>query len=395
MINRIKMNNNKVSGKGFKVSRLVLGLGMMTMVQLAMAADRMLLKQVDFVSLPGDEIEMRLAFDQTPPQIQSYQIEKPARLVFDLANTKNGLPSRYVPLGNGNARSMTVVDNQDRTRLVVNLGEITGYTSRVEGNNLVLRIGKAEQSGQAGIQTAGNQPAVAPASSVVASQPSAKAKAVRPSSPQIEDVDFRRGDQGDGQIMIGLSQSSIPVDVQQQGSRIIARFLGAKVPEKLRRRLDVGDFATPVKVVEVYNEGGNGVMVIQPQGEFEYLAYQTDNRMTISVKPVLKEERRRKEFVYSGEKLSLNFQDIEVRSVLQLIADFTSLNLVASDTVSGRITLRLQNVPWDQALDLILKTKGLDKRTVGNVMLVAPADEIAARERLEIESQTQSEQIAP
>lgn len=395
MINRIKMNNNKVSGKGFKVSRLVLGLGMMTMVQLAMAADRMLLKQVDFVSLPGDEIEMRLAFDQTPPQIQSYQIEKPARLVFDLANTKNGLPSRYVPLGNGNARSMTVVDNQDRTRLVVNLGEITGYTSRVEGNNLVLRIGKAEQSGQAGIQTAGNQPAVAPASTVVASQPSAKAKAVRPSSPQIEDVDFRRGDQGDGQIMIGLSQSSIPVDVQQQGSRIIARFLGAKVPEKLRRRLDVGDFATPVKVVEVYNEGGNGVMVIQPQGEFEYLAYQTDNRMTISVKPVLKEERRRKEFVYSGEKLSLNFQDIEVRSVLQLIADFTSLNLVASDTVSGRITLRLQNVPWDQALDLILKTKGLDKRTVGNVMLVAPADEIAARERLEIESQTQSEQIAP
>ena len=201
-------------------------------------------------------------------------------------------------------------------------------------------------------------------------------------SQQINNLDFHRGSQGDGQILIELSQSSVPVDVQQQGNKIIARFLGAKLPEKLRRRLDVSDFATPVKSIDAYNEGSNGVMVIQPQGEFEYLAYQADNKLTISVKPILADgPKRKKDFTYTGEKLSLNFQDIEVRSVLQLIADFTSLNLVASDTVSGRITLRLQNVPWDQALELILKTKGLDKRTVGNVMLVAPADEIAARER--------------
>lgn len=394
MINRINMNNNKVAGAGFKVRRLVLGLGLMSLVQFAAAAERMLLKQIDFVTLPGDEIEVKLAFDQTPPQLQSYKIDKPARLVFDLPNTRNGLPSRYLSLGNGNARSMTVIDNQERTRLVVNLGETTGYVTRVEGNNLVVRIGKGEQQGSSA-QVAGNQtfsPASAP---VVAQAPVTAQKASRPVGLQVENVDFRRGDQGDGQVLIGLSQSSIPVDVMQQGNKIFVRFLGAKVPEKLRRRLDVTDFATPVKLIESYNEGNNGVMVIQPQGEFEYLAYQTDTEMTISVKPVLKEERRRKEFVYTGEKLSLNFQDIEVRSVLQLIADFTSLNLVASDTVSGRITLRLQNVPWDQALDLILKTKGLDKRTVGNVMLVAPADEIAARERLEIESQTQSEQIAP
>lgn len=394
MINRINMNNNKVAGAGFKVRRLVLGLGLMSLVQFAAAAERMLLKQIDFVTLPGDEIEVKLAFDQTPPQLQSYKIDKPARLVFDLPNTRNGLPSRYLSLGNGNARSLTVIDNQERTRLVVNLGETSGYVTRVEGNNLVVRIGKGEQQG-ASAPAVGNQTLSPSSTPVTAQAPVAAQKASRTAALQVENVDFRRGEQGDGQVLIGLSQSSIPVDVMQQGNKIFVRFLGAKVPEKLRRRLDVTDFATPVKLIESYNEGNNGVMVIQPQGEFEYLAYQTDTEMTISVKPVLKEERRRKEFVYTGEKLSLNFQDIEVRSVLQLIADFTSLNLVASDTVSGRITLRLQNVPWDQALDLILKTKGLDKRTVGNVMLVAPADEIAARERLEIESQTQSEQIAP
>ncbi|HEX5359731.1 MAG TPA: type IV pilus secretin PilQ [Fluviicoccus sp.] len=400
MINRITMNNNKVTGKGFKMRRLVLGLGLLSLMQVAAAAERMLLKQVDFVTLPGDEIEVKLSFDHTPPQLQSYQIEKPARLVFDLPNTKNGLPSRYLSLGNGNARSLTVVDNQDRTRLVVNLGEVTGYASRVEGNALVLRIGKGEAAGQTGPAVAGNRVVDTGTATVAAAtpagQPSVAAKPAKSSSGlQVQGIDFKRGDQGDGQLMIDLSQSSIPVDVQQQGNKIIARFIGAKLPESLRRKLDVSDFATPVKTVESYNEGANGVMVIQPQGEFEYLAYQADNRMTISVKPVAKEDRRRKEFAYTGEKLSLNFQDIEVRSVLQLIADFTSLNLVASDTVSGRITLRLQNVPWDQALDLILKTKGLDKRTVGNVMLVAPADEIAARERLELESQAQTEQIAP
>ncbi len=310
MINRITMNNNKVTGKGFTMRRLVLGLGLMSFMQFAAAAERMLLKQVDFVTLPGDEIEVKLGFDQTPPQLQSYQIEKPARLVFDLPNTKNGLPSRYLTLGNGNARSMTVVDNQERTRLVVNLGEISGYESRVEGNTLVLKIGKSEKTGTV---TATPKPAAATATA------SAPAKPVRsmsaPAVQQVQGIDFRRGDQGDGQLMIDLSQSSVAVDVQQQGNKIIARFLGAKIPENLRRRLDVADFATPVKIVEAYNEGANGVMVIQPQGEFEYLAYQADTRMTISVKPVLKEERRRKEFVYVGEKLSLNFQDIEVRSV--------------------------------------------------------------------------------
>jgi len=381
------MNNNKPAGKkSMSIQRMVLGVGLMSVLQLAMAAERLTLKNVNFITLPGDEIEVKLAFDDAPPQLQSYQIEKPARLVFDLPNTKNGLNSRYLSLGNGNARSLTVVDNQERTRVVVNLGELTNYATRIEGNDLILKIGKQDSSSVISQSTPVAEKVVA----------SSKAKTSAPKVLQVDDIDFHRGQQSDGQIDIQLSQASIPVDVQQQGNKIIARFIGAKLPEKLRRRLDVNDFATPVKTIDAYNEGNNGVIVIQPQGEFEYLAYQADNNMTISVKPILPDSpKKRKEFVYTGEKLSLNFQDIEVRSVLQLIADFTSLNLVASDTVSGRITLRLQNVPWDQALELILKTKGLDKRTAGNVMLVAPADEIAARERLELEAANQNEQLAP
>lgn len=375
------INKNAAGNKKMLTRRILASLiGLVASVQLAYAADKLTLEQVDSVVLPGDEIELRLGFDGDAPTPAAYQIEKPARIVFDLPNTHSTLPGKYQSLGNGNARSVTVVDTQDRTRVIVNLSELAGYNTRVEGNQLYINIGKT-----------------------VVAKPGAAAKVVRAATPAsslsqvkaIQNVDFRRGDQGDGQIVVELSNGSIPVDVQQQGSKITAKFVGAKLPENLRRRLDVTDFATPVQTIDSFNDGGNGLMVIQPQGDFEYLAYQTDNKLTISVKPVAKEDKRKKQdFAYGGEKLSLNFQDIEVRSVLQLIADFTSLNLVASDSVNGKITLRLQNVPWDQALDLILKTKGLDKRTIGNVMLVAPADEIAARERLEMESNSQSERLA-
>src|SRR5690606_8074669 len=176
---------------------------------------------------------------------------------------------------------------------------------------------------------------------------------------------------GEGQVVVNMTSAAIPVDVRQDGNRIVAEFLGASLPENLRRKLDVTDFATPVTSIVTAPDGENVLMVIQPSGQYEYLAYQADKEMIIGIKPVTQAEREKRQkdaFIYTGEKLSLNFQDIEVRSVLQLIADFTSLNLVASDTVSGRITLRLQNVPWDQALDLVLKTKSLDKRQVGNVL---------------------------
>jgi type IV pilus assembly protein PilQ len=375
-------NKNAAGNKKMLMRRVMATLiGLFALVQFAVAADgKLSLEKMDSVVLPGDEIELHLTFDGNAPQPTPYQIDKPARLVFDLANTRSALSAKYQSLGNGNARSVTVVDAQGRTRVIVNLNELAAYNTRTAGNQLYINIGKT-------VVASGN--AAKPSGTSVSTAAPAQVKS-------IQSVDFRRGDQGDGQILVALSSGSIPVDVQQQGNKITAKFMGAKLPENLRRRLDVTDFATPVKSIDAYTDAGNSVMVIQPQGDFEYLAYQTDNKLTISVKPVNKDDKRKKQdFAYAGEKLSLNFQDIEVRSVLQLIADFTNLNLVASDSVGGKITLRLQNVPWDQALDLILKTKGLDKRTIGNVMLVAPADEIAQRERLEMESNSQSEKLSP
>lgn len=382
-INKNTIGKNNMLMRCLKFSLV----GLFAMAQLAVAADKLALQKVDSVALPGDELELRLTFDGQAPTPAAYQIDKPARLVFDMPNTRSALAAKYQALGSGNARSLTVVDTQERTRLIVNMSELAAYNVRADGAQLVINIGKTVVA-KAGATASANA-APAAATTTAAKAPSVQGKAV-------QDIDFRRGEQGDGQVIVQLSSGAVPIDVQQQGNRIVARFIGAKLPENLRRRLDVSDFATPVKLVDAYSENGNGVMSIQPDGEFEYLAYQTDSKLTISVKPLSKDDKRKKaDFAYSGEKLSLNFQDIEVRSVLQLIADFTSLNLVASDSVGGKITLRLQNVPWDQALDLILKTKGLDKRTIGNVMLVAPADEIAQRERLEMESNNQSEKLSP
>ncbi len=355
-------------------------------------ADDLAVEKLEFAALPGNQMEIRLGFNGAPPQPTGYQIEKPARIALDIVGAKSHLESKYHNLGTGNARSMTVVEARDRTRVIINLTELVGYNARVEGNTLVVTVGQQVAPAEAPTVAAAAEqaPAAAPATSG-----GLKAKVT---GRGIAGIDFRRTADGEGQVVVSMSSSSIPVDVRQDGGRIVAEFMGASLPESLRRKLDVTDFATPVTSIVTSSSGENVVMVIQPKGQFDYLAYQADKEMIIGVKPVsVAEGQKRKSdsFMYTGEKLSLNFQDIEVRSVLQLIADFTSLNLVASDTVSGRITLRLQNVPWDQALDLVLKTKGLDKRQVGNVLLVAPADEIAARERLELEAYKQSEALAP
>ena len=344
------------------------------------AANAAVLQDVNYTTLPGNRVEVRLSFDSAPPENHSYSIEKPARIALDLMDTQSGLSERNFNLGMGNARSITVVEARDRTRLIVNLAQLTGYNTVSDGNDLVLQLGVGDA----------DQP--------VFGDEGAPAAVREASESRLSQIDFRRGSDGDGRIVVNLSRSATPVDVKEEGNRIVARFVGAQLPSELRRRLDVTDFATPVQYVDARQEGETSVITIESTGNWEYLAYQADREFSISVKPVTQAEesrRRRDAFQYTGEKLSLNFQDIEVRSVLQLIADFTSLNLVASDTVTGRITLRLQNVPWDQALDLILKTKGLDKRQIGNVLLVAPADEIAAREQLELESQRQIESLAP
>lgn len=369
------------------LTRLGLSLLAAMFSPMLLAAD---LKALDVAALPGGKVELKLGFDGPVVQPRGYTIEQPARIALDLPGVANKLGSKSRELGVGNARSVTLVEAKDRTRMIINLSTLVPYSTRVEGNNLYVMVGDAAGAAQQAART--SAPVVAP------SQPAAPIKAFASAGKAISNIDFQRGEQGEGNVVITLSDPSVSPNIQEQGGKIRLDFSKTQIPESLRVRLDVKDFATPVQFVSASGSSGDASIVIEPTGFYDYLAYQTENKLTVSIKPLTQEDmekRKTERFAYSGEKLSLNFQDIDVRSVLQLIADFTDLNLVASDTVQGNITLRLQNVPWDQALDLVLKTKGLDKRKVGNVLLVAPADEIAARERQELESQKQISELAP
>ncbi|MDT3719190.1 type IV pilus secretin PilQ [Pseudomonas oryzihabitans] len=397
--------------------RLGLGLALLlsSLAGQVLAAD---LQALNVASLPGDRVELKLTFDQPVAVPKGYTIEQPARIALDLPGVANKLGTKSRDLGNGNARSVTVVEAGNRTRLIINLTNLASYDTRVDGRNLFVTIGGTAGGQMAAAQSGltPNLPRAAAPATVTAPTTGGVARTVSPATPAtssvaamtaarpqlrgkaIRHIDFQRGPQGEGNVVIDLSETGINPDIQEQGGKIRLAFAGTQLPEELRVRLDVKDFATPVQFVNASADSSGASIVIEPTGTYDYLAYQTNNRLTLSVKPLTTEEKEKRaadRFTYTGEKLSLNFQDIDVRSVLQLIADFTNLNLVASDTVQGNITLRLQNVPWDQALDLILKTKGLDKRQIGNVLLVAPADEIAARERQELESQKQIQQLAP
>ena len=342
------------------------------------------LVDIKFSALPGDVTQMELIFDGQPPVPGGYTIEKPARISLDLPGVNSQLKSKYHKIGFGNARTATVVNANERARVIVSLASLVPYAVESRDDRLIVLMGKTVDA-----QDVQPDQAIASADSSSASKKAASS---------VMNVDFRRGDQNDGQVQILLSNPKAGVDIQQQGKKIIVTLEGTVLPENMRRRLDVVDFATPVKYIDANMEGTNTVIYIEPEGQYDYLAYQADGVLAINVKPITKAEKAKlaqTEFPYSGEKLSLNFQNIEVRAVLQLIADFTGQNLVASDTVDGGITLRLQNVPWDQALDLVLKTKGLAKRQMGNVLLVAPAEEIAAREKIELEAVKQVEELAP
>ena len=342
------------------------------------------IEEIEFSSLPGDKTEIRMRFDGPPPQPTGYTIEQPARIVLDMPGVTSSLEEKHHNLGIGNARRVSVISTKDRTRAIVNLDRLVGYETEVQGNTLYLMVGA---DGTVGLPAA---PEYASADDVTSADRSL-------ANSRINNVDFRRGSNGEGLVIVELSNPKAPVNVSSDGGRIRVEVRNTTLPKDLQRRLDVTDFATPVQIVDALQEGSDVTFTVAATGNYDYLAYQADNTLSINVSPLTEEEIEQRDdiFKYSGEKLSLNFQDIEVRSVLQLIADFTDLNLVASDTVSGRITLRLKNVPWDQALELILKTKGLDQRQVGNVLLVAPAAEIAAREKLELENQKQISELAP
>lgn len=346
------------------------------------------MQDIEFSTLPGDKIEIRMIFDGAPPVPTGYTIEQPARLALDLSAVTSGLESKYHTLGSGNARSVTVVEAGDRTRVIVSMTELVAYSTRVEGNELFVLVGAQDGATMATTESEGLSESLNSSSTNYVSREQAL----------IEDIDFRRGENGDGRVIVKLNDPGVGVDVFSEGGNIRVEFTGAHIPESLQRRLDVTDFATPVLSIDALPEADNTVLMIESTGEYEYLAYQADELFTLEVKPLSSSELESNldaVFRYRGEKLSLNFQDIQIRSVLQLIADFADLNLVASDTVNGRITLRLKNVPWDQALDIIMKTRGLDKREVGNVLMVAPAEELAAREKLELESRQQISELAP
>ena len=342
------------------------------------------LQDIKVASLPNDEIQLSLEFSNTPTEPLAFTIDNPARIALDFPGTNNALAKRFQEIGVGIAQSVNTAEAKGRTRVVVNLNRMEDYSTKVSGNTYILTIGSGAEKASQAIASTSTAPAQTYSSST--------------STHSIKNVDFRRGGDGTGRIVINLSSPNIPINLREQGGRILVDFANTSIPNNLSKRWDVVDFATPVQLFETFADGKDTKLIISPDTskEFEHLAYQSDNQYVVEVREIPEEIiQERKIDVFEGERLSLNFQDIEVRSVLQLIADFTNLNMVVSDAVSGNLTLRLKNVPWDQALDIILKTKGLGKRENGNVIYVAPSEEIAAREKLELEAQQQVQELAP
>ncbi len=388
----VTAQNNTTSGKqapGRPVLTL-LASALGSLLLFAQAADAAnTLQAVDIGSLPGNKVQIILKMSQPAEHPLSFTIDNPARIALDLPDTENALGKASQPIGVGLAKSLTAIEAQGRTRVVLNLVQMAAYDTRVEGNNIIVTL--QDSVGTAAVSTPAATPAAAPVGDAATAAPAITGNSIK-------NVDFRRGENGEGRVVVTLPSSNTPVDMRQEAGQVVVEFFNVDLPETLERRLDVTDFATPVSTVDTVTKGNNVRMLIAPTGEYDHVAYQTDNTYTVEIKPTTKEqqeERRREKLGYTGDRLSLNFQDIEVRSVLQLIADFTGVNIVVSDTVTGNLTLRLQNVPWDQALDIVLKTKGLAMRKNNDVILVAPSEEIAAREKLELESQKQIEELAP
>jgi len=377
----------RLVGSGILLLTILLLQGAWNSAQAAEPQPLNALQDITFAGLPGNQVQITFKLSQPASNPASFTIDNPARIAFDLPATKSALAKRSQPIGIGPAKSITAVEVKGRTRVVLNLFEMVPYETRAKDDRIIVILGSPSA-----VNTASTPSTSVTAHSAATATSSASAAAT------ITGIDFRRGDQGEGRIVLSLSNPAMPVDMSQEAGKIILELRGASLPGELQRRLDVTDFATPVKIIDTESTGAGVRMEISAIGEYEHLAYQSDNQFTVEIRETTKEEQdqlRKKEFGYTGERLSLNFQDIEVRSVLQLLADFTGINIVVSDTVGGNLTLRMQNVPWDQALDIVLKTKGLAKRDNGNVMLIAPSEEIAAREKLELESLKQIEELAP
>ena len=343
--------------KTFALTALALGMIHIAYAQLG-------LTQVIPVKTLDQGTELRIAFDGIPMQPKAYQLDTPPRLVLDFNGAENKLTHPTLVVDSAEINSVLSEADAQRTRLTVNLNRYGAFTTKTEGNNFILKV--APEGAAVGLSQGVEAPRV---------------------TTGLTDIGFARGSRDEGLVKLQLLSSHTPIDVKQQGSKIVIRLLGSRIPTHLARRLNVNEFGTPISTVDAYNEGNSGVVVVQTAGNFEYMAYQTGDKMTISVKRQAEgsnldvlNKLRSQQPIYTGKKISLDFQDIEVRRVLQLLADFTNVNMVAADSVQGQITIRLKDVPWDQALDIILKSKNLDKRRNGNVIWIAPAAEILKSE---------------
>tara|TARA_R110000782_G_scaffold209214_3_gene297424 strand:- start:1238 stop:3385 length:2148 start_codon:yes stop_codon:yes gene_type:complete len=358
-----------------KFTRMILLaiLGLMSASAYAVSLDN-----VSFASLPGERVQIKLMLSEAlPADPLNFTIDNPARIAIDFPNTTLNLSEKSQTIGLGMANSLSAVEAAGRTRVVINLTRSVSYDVAVEGSAVILSLDSGISDSTASVS---NTTSVA-------------------STGSIDGVDFRRGENGEGRVIVKLSNPSIPIDMGVESGKVVINFIDTQLPANLDRKLDVIDFATPVKEIDTVSNGNNVKMTISAVSEdYDHLAYQSEDQYTIEFKSISKEEKeeqKKDKFGYTGERLSLNFQSIEVRAVLQLIADFTGLNMVTSDAVGGTVTLRLKNVPWDQALDIILKSRGLGMRKAGNVIMVAPSEELAARERLELEANRQVEELAP
>ncbi|MGH8199778.1 MAG: type IV pilus secretin PilQ [Steroidobacteraceae bacterium] len=362
----------------------------------AVAADGAALQSIDVTPLPNERVQLTLHLSGPAPQPLSFTIDNPARIAIDLPNTTLALPSRRIDVQSGGLDSILAAESKDRSRLVLSLDHMVSYDISRQGNEILVTLGSsAAANAQTETQATGEPTQSDNGSSAAAAAAGSGANGEYAQPWEIRSIDFRRGADGSGRVIVHLSDPHVPINLQQVGNQIVVDFTNAAVPANLVRRYDASDFGTPVTDFDVTNSSHGSRIAIDATGEYDQLAYQSDNEYVIELQPLKKGEAQAQRAKYTGERLTLNFQDISVRAVLQLLADASGQNIVVSDSVNGSVTLRLQNVPWDQALAIILQTKGLGQRREGNVILVAPEAELAARERADLAAQNSVQQLEP
>lgn len=364
-----------------KYSKVMTWLGCLALAvvaPLSWAQDPVGITGIEVSNLSAEKQVVKVNFNGTAPSPASFSINTPPRIAFDFANSTNESGKSTLPINGNVLRQINIAEGAGRTRVVLNLQKMAVYAAKAEGQSVLITVDGATTDMSASRSTHFSD-----------AQPTEKAQGIR-------DIDFRRGNNGEGKIVVDLTSPNVGIDIRQQGKNLVVDFAKAALPKKLERRLDVTDFGTLVQKIDAYAQADLARLVIEPRGNWEYSAYQTENRFTIEVREAADESKKlASQKTYKGDKLSLNFQNVEVRTVLQVLAEFTGMNIITSDTVGGSLTLRLKDVPWDQAMDIILQAKGLDQRKTGNVVWIAPRDELSAKEKQELETQKQIEELVP